>query len=78
MLEQLLQEVKIISSPPIPIKPGSLPVVNDKQKSNPTKEFDVLMKLILQSDDELLHVTLYSWLLSEPIKMIDKLLDVSF
>ena len=38
-------------------------------------QFDDMVTLVLRSDDELLHVTLYSWFISEG--MADKLVEVN-
>lgn len=38
-------------------------------------QFDDMVTLVLRSDDELLHVTLYSWFISEG--MPDRLVEVN-
>ena len=38
----------------------------------------MMLTLSLRSDDEMFHVTLYSWLLSDSVNMADKLIEVCF
>ena len=40
-------------------------------------QFEAMIVLILRTDDELLHVTLFSWLLDESVNLPDRLIDVS-
>ena len=35
-----------------------------------------MLLLALRSDDELFHITLYSWLMSDDVKMADRLVEV--
>ena len=39
-------------------------------------QFNNMLTLCLRSDDELFHVTLYTWLLSHGVNMADKLIEV--
>ena len=39
-------------------------------------QFDELLALCLRSEDELFHVTLYSWMITEPVNLADRLVQV--
>ncbi|XP_064386411.1 nuclear pore complex protein Nup155-like isoform X2 [Halichondria panicea] len=51
----------------IPTRPGPPPDKPTEDHPDPQKEFDETISIALRSDDQLFHVTLYSWLIGEDL-----------
>lgn len=77
-LQQLLVQEQPAKRPSsVPAQPGPpSPMVERQQPSDPHEEFDELLTMCLRSDDELFHVTLYSWMITAPVNLTDRLVQI--